>query len=94
MAARHGPHWWRDHPPGQELLAEFTALVAWLQKAHVPLGRHFKEAYEPAEILYLARDLSVRRMGLGDALLAEALAKIVEASERVGIPGIYERFSL
>jgi ribosomal protein S18 acetylase RimI-like enzyme len=54
----------------------------------------FKTTYEPAEILYLARDLRVRRMGLGDALLAEALAKIVEASERVGIPGIYERFSL
>jgi GNAT superfamily N-acetyltransferase len=42
-----------------------------------------------AELAYLARDSSWRGLGLGSALLLEALRYVEEISRRVGFPGVF-----
>jgi hypothetical protein len=48
-----------------------------------------KQTITPVELVYLARDLTWRKTGLGLILLTEAMRLSVEASERIGLPGIY-----
>ena len=43
----------------------------------------------PAELVALARHESRRGTGLGSILLVEALRYVEEASQRVGLPGVF-----
>ncbi len=43
----------------------------------------------PAEIGCLARDISWRGRGLGEALLLEALKRIERAAREIGLPGVF-----
>lgn len=48
-----------------------------------------RELAHPAELMYLARDLTWRKTGMGSILLLAALEQAVKAIEHVGLPGIY-----
>lgn len=60
-------------------------------KTFTPEPGGLRELLHPVELVYLARDLTWRKTGMGAGLLIEALRLSVEASERIGLPGIYLR---
>lgn len=77
-----------------ENTADPTVPVGYLtlkatDKAFAPESGGLRELFHPVELVYLARDISWRKTGLGAVLLIEAIRLSVEASERIGLPGIY-----
>ncbi len=60
-------------------------------KSYAPTPGGLRQLFHPVELVYLARDLAWRKTGLGQLLLIEALRLSLEASERIGLPGVFVR---